>query len=225
MQNIADKQLASSTMCGRILRGISGTDFVTLSNDPKRKIVMLAGPDGIQHIRDLPGYQMLEACGYMPSYIVELVAKRTVFKLVIFADNTLTAPATWQTMLALAGEVYPAIRYVLEQHMAVLARTPYQQLQKQAGFDFAQVASNGEGDQRFMTYERYLSSDKTPGLTRAFLQHTLYMCELYSGDGYTYRADGMRGLQEYATRNRPLESFGTYELLDISPVVVPVTKA
>lgn len=225
MQNIAGKRLTGSHMCGRILRGATDADFATLSNDPKRKIVMLAGPDGVQHIRDLPGYQMLEACGYMPSYIAELAAKHTVFKLVIFTDNELTAPATWQTVLALAGDVYPAIRHVLEQQMAVLAKTPYLQLQKQAGFDFAQVAANGEDDQRFMTYERFLSSDKTPGLTRAFLQHTLYMCELYSGDGYTYRSDGTRGFQEYATRNQPLESFGSYELLDVSPVVIPVTKA
>ena len=56
-------------LCGRIIRGKSPDDFLTLTDDPNRDIIMLMGGDGLEQILGKTGYEALINIGYMEDYI------------------------------------------------------------------------------------------------------------------------------------------------------------
>lgn len=51
----------------------------------------------------------------------------------------------------------------------------------------------------------------------------MYLWELFSGDGYTYDANGNRGLMKYIVPNKPLVELGAHDVIDMS-VQVPAVK-
>ena len=153
-------------LCGRILRGKSPLDFTTLTDDPKRKIVMLMGPDGLSLLSGKESYDMLTSIGYTHSYIAQKISEGTQFKLAIFPESQDAKPATWTNMVDLVSRAYPEVSRSLDRHHRQLA-------------------------------------------------NSVYLKDLFSGDGYTYTPDGQRGMQEYATLNKPINSLGNSILLDI----------
>ena len=210
-----------SGLCGRIIRGTRPKDFMTLTDDPNRKLVMLMGPDGLEQIMSQTGYEALVTIGYEPNYIVrKVVDEGNQFKLVVFAEGGEAKLATWENVAEIVGSVYPLVASSLCRSLDFFKSTSFQEIEKTAGFNFAKVDKLGATDNRFMTYERFIASGRDAIAARQFLYFTIHLRELFSGDGYTYDAQGNRGLMEYIVPNKPLAELGNYELIDM-PVKVP----
>jgi len=206
-------------LCGRILRGKQPADFATLTNDPQRKIVMLMGSDGLQLVLGKPGYEMLSSIGYTNEQVTHLTESGHVFKLAVFEQTSDFPPASWENVLKLTGAVYPGAETDLQAQLPQLKRMSFEEIQAISGYQYASVKDLA--DPRYMTYERYMQSDRGLATTRAFLYYTLQLRELYRGDGYTYLPDGRRGLSEYCTKNVPIEAFGRFELIELPPIYLP----
>lgn len=216
-QAFQDGELVEVTnLCGRILRGKSASDFSTLTDDPTRSIVMLMGPDGLSILPGKTGYDMLTAIGYTPNYISQKISEQTQFKLVVFPESKLARVATWSNIINLISQTYPQAANALKNHRHQLSHTRFGDIEAQAEFSFAEVETNGPTDPRFMTLDRFLESPMSLADTRALLYFTVYLKDLFSGDGYTYDSYGQRGMQEYVTLNQPIHSLGSNVLLDIS---------
>jgi hypothetical protein len=210
------KTISVQGLCGRILRGKNPNDFVSLTDDPNRKIVMLMGPDGLSLLPGKSGHEMLTAIGYTPDYINQKILEGTQFKLAVFPESKFARPATWSNMVSLISHAYPQTTKALHSHYNQLSKIPFEQIQTQSGFSFAEVEKNGPSDPRFMTIDRFMQSQMNLVDIRAFLYFSIYLKELFSGDGYTYSSDGYRGMQEFATLNQPINSLGKNALLDIN---------
>lgn len=78
---------------------------------------------------------------------------------------------------------------------------------------------HGQVNPDFITADRLMRIDH-PSLwqVRAFLYHTVYLKELFKGDGYSYNAKGERLIKEYVMKNRPLNELGDYRLIDINRI-------
>jgi hypothetical protein len=207
--------VVATGLCGRILRGKVATDFTTLTDDPKRKIVMLMGPDGLSKMSGKSGLAMLTEIGYTREYIAQKMAESTQFKLVIFPESKDAKPATWYNVIDLVSRAYPETAAALKRYHSQLANSRFDEIENQAGFSFAEVDANGSSDPRYMSFERFIASPQSLADTRAFLYFSAYLKELYSGDGYTYTPEGNRGLQEYITLNQPINALGKSITLDI----------
>lgn len=203
-------------LCGRILRGKNPEDFVTMTDDPQRRIVMLMGPDGLSLLPGKSGYEMLEAIGYMPQYIQEKVQTGTQFKLAVFTESERAKPATWDNILELVGQAYPEVTDVFEFYRLQLKNQTFSQVERGVGYSFSEIEKSGKSHPSFMTYDRFLQSPMTLGDVRAFLYFSVQLRELFSGDGFTYSENQIRGMQEYATYNKPLSELGEHALIDIN---------
>jgi hypothetical protein len=54
-------------LCGRILRGVSDSDFESLTNDPvNRRVVFPTDETGLESLLGKSGYEMLITIGYPP---------------------------------------------------------------------------------------------------------------------------------------------------------------
>ena len=201
--------------CGRIIRGKVADDFLTLTDDPDRKVVMLMGPDGLGQIQGKSGYEMLEIIGYEPSYIERKVGEGNEFKLVVFPEGKDALLATWDNVAKIVSHVYPAVYDKLSANLPLLKKKNFDDIEASAGFDFSEVDKIGKSDDRYMTYERYQSAGAGIIKARAFLYFTLHLRELFSGDGYTYTSDGVQGLKEYFIPNIPIADIEGAQLIDI----------
>ena len=200
-------------LCGRIVRGLCETDFQSLTDDARRKIVLITGPDGLAKMPGQDGYDILHTIGYSPHHIEDLVQQGMQFKLAVFPESKVARAATWDNILDITGMAYPEAREDLLAHTDSLRTTPYADIEQEAGYRFHDVK---KGDERYMTYERFLASPRDLTAARAFLYFSVHLRELYSGDGYTYTPSGERGLQEYAILNQPLRELGNHALLDVA---------
>lgn len=202
-------------LSGRIIRGMEPEHFERLCFDPNRRLTFLMGEDGFNVLKGKTGYEMLKAIGYTHEFIEQIVKKGNQFKIIVFSEEIEVKLATWENFFLLASEAYPEFAADLLRHSEALQLLSFEDFEAAAGFSFDQVKIIGEKDERFMTYERYLHSNRDLLATRAFLYFTLSLKELYSGDGYTYDDQGNRGLQEYLVLNKKLLELGAYSLIDI----------
>lgn len=209
--------------CGRIIRGKVPSDFLTLTDDPTRLIVMTMGPDGLAQIDGKSGYESLEIIGYEPNYIVTKVNEGNLFKLVTFPEGKDALLATWDNVLVMVQRVYPEVAYMVENNLSELKKTTFDTIEARAGFDFSEVDKLGSSDYRYMTYDRFEKSGGDLIDTRAFLYFTLHLRELFSGDGYTYTSNGVRGLKEYFIQNMPIADISGAKVYDID-VELPKTN-
>jgi nicotinamidase-related amidase len=214
-----------SDLCGRIIRGTKPDDFKTLTDDPTRKLVMLMGSDGLAKLLGRTGYDMLVEIGYEPEYIVHKVNQGNQFKLVVFGEGGAAKLATWQNTAEVVGATYPDVADMIRAKLGELKRTSFDEIERRAGFDFSEVDKLGSSDPRFMTHERFRNSRGTLVDVRAFLYFSVHLRELFSGDGYTYTADGRRGLMEYIVPNKPLAQLGQHEVVDIDVRVPKLPSA
>lgn len=210
-------------LCGRIIRGKSPNDFLTLTDDPTRKIVMLVDPDGLTQMLGKTGYQMLIEVGYEPDYLDHKVAEGNQFKLVVFPEGGAAQLATWDNTIDMVCAVYPDVAAPIRACRQALKTRSFESIQAEAGFNFLEVEKAGDNDLRFMTYERFVQSVKTLADVRAFLYFSVHLRELYSGDGWTYDAAGRRGVREYIIPNKPIAELGENQIIDIN-VIIPNTK-
>lgn len=202
-------------LCGRIIRGKVPKDFETLTDDPDRKIVMLVDPDGLDKMLGKTGYEMLVEVGYEKDYLEHKVKEGNQFKLVVFPDGGAAKLATWDNVIQMVKQAYPGIVFpkVIADN---LKRKKFYEIEKEAGYEFLKVEKEGKKNPQFMTYERFADSNQTLADYRAFLYFTIHLRELYSGDGWTYDANGNRGVKEYIIPNLPLADLGEHRVIDIN---------
>jgi len=203
-----------TNICGRIIRGKKPEDFTTLTDDPDRKIVMLVDPDGLASLLGKNGYEMLIQIGYEPDYLKHKVKEGNQFKLVVFPEGGAAQLATWDNVFAMVEQVYPDLKFPA-QIKADFKALPFAEIEKQASFKFLDVEKAGKNDSRFMTYQRFVQSAQTLADYRAFLYFTIHLREQYSGDGWTYDAQGNRGVKEYIIPNLPIADLGPSEMIDL----------
>ena len=206
-------------ICGRVIRGKKPEDFLTLTDDPNRKIVMLMGPDGLNTILGLSGYKILETIGYETDYIARKVSEGCKFKLIVFPEGT-PKIATWDNTVEVVSEAYPDIANDLKSNLQVLKTTPFETIRQISGTPWNEIDKQGETHSEFMTLERFKKSNRTAYNCRAFLYFTVHLRELFSGDGYTYTPQGVRGLTEYIVLNSPINKLGEYMMTDFD-VILP----
>ena len=209
------KNFSANGNCGRIIRGQDPNDFLTLTDDPDRKIVMLMGPDGLSQIQGKTGYEALNIIGYEPDYIVRKVQEGNQFKLVTFPEGQDAILATWDNVAEIVKQVYPDVYSKISANLPLLKKKEFDEIERDAGYDFSEIDKNGKTDDRYMTYERYQDAGAGIIKARAFLYFTLHLRELFSGDGYTYDANGVKGLKEYFISNKPISDIQGSEIWDL----------
>jgi nicotinamidase-related amidase len=221
---------------GRILRGKLPVDFATTTNDidpgerakgravPNRMSVLLVDADACRKLIGAGGtYAMLKAVGYAETDIEKHYHEGLEFKLLICADDgsSLGTLGTWDNVIATASKLYPQIAGVLAQHAIGLKNATYAEIMKTgSGLGFSQVKSNDP---------EYMSADKLARLgygatlrdVRRFFYDSLHLRALFRGDGFTYDAAGVRGVEEYVAPTCELSRFGNYELIDLPALKLP----
>jgi hypothetical protein len=105
---------AFSGFTGRVLRGITGVDFLTLTDNPRRRVVFLTDAAALGTLIGSDGWEILKQIGYDDAFITGLLARQTCFKLALFPEVAMRA-ATWDNLLDLASEAYPEWRAKMDQ--------------------------------------------------------------------------------------------------------------
>merc|ERR1712150_257564 len=183
----------------------------------------MGGSDGLETIDGLTGYNQLVKIGYTSDYIRQKLDDGFSFRLVTFDEGQKDLPckqATWEGVLEVCKFQYPQAAAIIEPHLGALKSTPFEDIKRQADFDFAKADLNGSTDEHFMTQERLLASDGGLIAVRAFLYHVLQIRTLFAGDGYTRMEDGSVGLKEYLCPNLLLERLVGLKVTPID-VVMP----
>jgi hypothetical protein len=206
---------------GRVLHGFSNSNFESLSENSERRIVMMLGVDGLEKILGKSGYEILIELGYLPEIIKTQVELGIKFKLFLTPSFGGFKLANWDNVIEMVSIAYfyagPRLRAVLPQ----LKKLEYSQIETLLGYSLGKVFKNGRGDSRFMTYNRYMKAEPTVGNARAFLYHSCFLYELFTGNGYTkLHGNGQRGIKEYVGRNCGLDVFSRHQLVDLN-VVLP----
>src|SRR3989339_118581 len=214
---------------GRLLRGKTLADFETLTDDPqRRKVVMLTDSEGMEKLTGQTGYQICRTVGWDEDFTEDQIVRQgKQAKLVAFEEGGEVVPATWDAVANVIRQAYPLVHSKFMRQLRELRRLrtqDFKRIEDASGFNWAEVDKAGSGDPRYMTYERYQNATDTVWAARAFLYFTLYLKELYMGDGYTYDRGGNRGVKEYLVVNKPLRELGNYVLIDID-VKIPTAGA
>jgi hypothetical protein len=197
-----DKQLY-----GRILRGRSESDFITMSDTPEsRFIVLISDFNGLMQFNGLPGISALNIIGYPPEYIYELRLQGYQFKLLMFEDTASNVhPATWDNLCDIVCEVYPKVANKVQTQLPLLKSLSYHQICDRS---YQQIRRN-------FTYKELQKVEGTTCHVRLFLEDTVNINPLFAGDGWTRNCHGQKEIREYFLLNRPLNELSRYELVDI----------
>ena len=72
-------------------------------------------------------------------------------------------------------------------------------------------------DPRFIDTDRLASATCAGSVeeVRGWLYFVLGLSDLFSGSGWTQRADGSRGVKEYLMPNRPVEAFDAFSWVEL----------
>jgi hypothetical protein len=116
---------------GRVLRGKTDDNFLTLTDNPRRRVVFMTDAAALCEWIGLNGRDILRHIGYGADFINDLLAAQTRFKLVLLPELTMQL-ATWDNLLDLAGAAYPDWQPQIERCRAVLKTTPYAALEGEA---------------------------------------------------------------------------------------------
>lgn len=202
-------------LCGRILRGHTDEDFITLTDDPvNRKIIMLMASDGLEQILGQSGYDSLITIGYEKEYIEYKLKEGCKFKLVVFNASDFKL-ATWDNVIDVVSSVYPDLEEKLRKQLEALKAVSFEKIQKMEDQTFKKIDRLKEFSEHYMSYDRFKRSKGYLHNVRAFLYSTIHLRELFAGDGYTYDEEGNRGLMEYITKNCSLDELGAHELINM----------
>lgn len=209
----------SHSVFGRVVR--SPDKPTKLAMDDGRKFVMVMDESGLEIMDELNGdaVAMLLAVGHTHQYIDAQRKKGMQFYLALFTCDDhchyLPARAHWANVLIECKKDYPELADDMESALADLKELSFSQLERECGFSLADVDSVGPADHRYINLERYLASPRSPLLLRRFLYHCCRLTELYSGDGWTYTADGQPSLPEYVMPNLALNKLSDLQLFHL----------
>ncbi len=101
-----DVEAVFSGFTGRVLRGRTSADFLTLTDNPQRRVVFLTDAAALCALIGSDGWEILKQIGYDDAFITSLFERQTRFKLALFPEVAMRA-ATWDNLLDLAGDAYP----------------------------------------------------------------------------------------------------------------------
>ncbi len=182
---------------GRIVRTRHDRPLA-LAEEQDRRVVMVMGPAALRSLIGKSGYEMLLSIGYKRDYIERKTGEGFAFALLVFArPKGWLKVANWRNTIDGVIAAYPEVAEIVRANADALRSTGFAEFEKQAGFSFAEVDVNGVTDERFITVDRLLQSDRSALVARRFLYHTVRLSELYTGSGMTMTDDGQRGLREY----------------------------
>lgn len=189
---------------GRIVRTRHDKPLA-LAEEHDRRVVMVMGPGALGSLIPKSGYKMLLSIGYKPDYIERKLGEGFAFTLLVFArPRGWLKVANWRNTIDGIAAAYPEVAEIVRANADALRNTSFAEFEAQACFSFAEVDANGMADERFVTVDRLLASDRSPLSVRRFLYHTTRLSELYTGNGLTMTDGGQRGVREYIMRNRPV---------------------
>lgn len=208
--------VATEGLLGRVIRGRNPEDFKTLSDDSRRKLVLLTDPDGLAALPGLSGFSILMRIGWEPGYAVRKIQEGYGMKLAVFREGGPARLATWSGMTETVSQAYDGTGDRLRRHLEALMAAPFDALEREYGCEMSSIDREGEQHPMFMTHERFLRSADTAANARAFLYFSVYLREQYRGDGYTYDGDGARGLREYIAPNCKLSELIGCEVVDFT---------
>lgn len=187
-----------------------------LAEEADRRVVMVMGPGALKRLSGCSGYAMLCTIGYKADYIERKLNEGFEFSLLLFArPRGWFKVANWSNTISGIIAVYPELDEILRANARALKTTSFAEFERQAGFEFAEIDSNGPADERFMTSQRLLESDRSALAVRRFLYHTTRLSDLYTGTGLTKTDDGRPGVREYIMANRPLSQLDELHKLAI----------
>ena len=199
----------SDNLVGRVLRGSKPDDFLKLSPDENRKLIMFMDSTGLQQLLGKDTRTILEIIGYSEAYMKELFTKKTQFKLVVATKGDNIVSGTWDNLLKLVKDAYgetTKVSKALEKNLGSLKTIKFDDIMKQKDSVFSGKMTQQELEER----EGKLWE------IRMFLKDVLNLNDLYSGDGYTYNDKGERGVPEYFSKNMELTQLGKYSLMDLN---------
>lgn len=201
---------------GRVIRGRVDEDFLRLSHDTTREIVMLVGDDGLESFVGKTGYQIVrDVLRYTDEHVRRLLDDKYQLKLVVFGvGKTEVKLATWAATIEVAGLIYPLIAEKLRGQAETLRTTPFEEIEELAGYKFYDADKKGDAHTGYMTYARYQSAPDTLSNARAFLFHTLHLREPYLGNGYAFNE------REYFALNHAVSDLGDHLLLPIEVTLI-----
>ncbi|XP_071957628.1 uncharacterized protein [Antedon mediterranea] len=199
---------------------------VKLSDQPNRKTAFVFGPETVcSTLLQFQPYEMLLHLGFLPEYIkVKVVDQKKAFWVVLLYPDSVPQctpilPATWDGVLKFVRRCYPDAFQIVKQHLYIMKNNPVEFFEAQAGFKFIDALHNPDGP-NFMSYARFrmLPPPQLEWETRLFLYCEVRIFELFTGNGFTKRSDGIQGEKEYICENYELTMFG-----DENCVAIPLT--
>ncbi|HEX8681192.1 MAG TPA: hypothetical protein VF707_02690 [Ardenticatenaceae bacterium] len=177
-------------LSGRVLRGTREEDFLTLTDSPERKVIFLMDSTGLSDLVGQDGRGILQCIGYEEHFIDQLLQKGTIFRLVVLPETSVML-ATWDNTLNAVQQAYPDWIAKIEQARPAL---------------------------RTHTYEEIMARGGVAAEVRRFLEETINLNRLYTGDGFTRCEDPgtQPSCAEYICLNRPLADFGAFATVEFS---------
>ena len=145
-----------------------------------------------------------------------MVEKKCTYWLLLFKPSAyptlnnrgpLFVPATWDGVTQLVQSLYPDVYPDLVQHLQTLKDTPFEEFEREAGFEFLESIKNESGSlpngAPFYSYEKYCSlpTPRRAWQVRLFLYCEMRLLKLFRGDGYAEMKDGRAGCLEYLCPN------------------------
>lgn len=200
---------------GRVISGKTSQDLISMADDSSRDLVMIMDSDGLGKFLYENGYNMLVKIGHDKTYIQWKLEKNSCYKLIVFDGIESAKLATWDNIFTAVSRMYPQVVNKLAKNLPDLRRASFKEIETAAGYRFSEVAQNGKTDERFMTVERFEISQGGLIEARAFLYFTVYLRELFSGDGYTHTANGQMDIREYIFPNQSIESLSNCVVIDL----------
>ncbi|MDC0980290.1 hypothetical protein OAQ84_01000 [Bdellovibrionales bacterium] len=202
---------------GRIIRGKSDADFITLSDDPNRKIVMVMDTEGLESISDSNNGSILEQVGYTRDYISELRSQGTIFKLMVFEKQEDVIVADWSGLRKILSDIYSEdLVKIFDKFRQKLENLSFEEIEDQGTMEFKSVYNAGPSSPLYVNSEN-INSDSSLWQFRAFLYMELRLTELFAGNGFTKTEEAGQGLREYFVINRPINLFENSMLLELQP--------
>jgi hypothetical protein len=206
---------------GRITRGVNDDDFLRLSRQFDKRLSWVFDHETLRSFLSMSHLEMLVNSGHTIEWIRHQLSKNQKFKLIIFSvpPDEVTL-ATWDNIFELLLKVYPEIDpNVWSQYADQLKQMTIDEIDPESLI--ARYYYQGEDTDEYMNTNRFLNLKEQPTLLqiRAFLHHQIGLNELFSGNGRTVTHQGVLVDKEYLTRNRPLNEFNRYKLLDLNPVL------
>jgi hypothetical protein len=200
-------------LVGRVLRGTKPEDFIDLSPDVNRKLILFMDSNGLQNILGKSLDEILDIIGYPCHQILKLFREGVKFKLLVATSGDQILNGTWDNLLKLVKSKYSSTRIpeYLERNLEELKKNSFKD-----GYENIMKLKDPSFIDKKMSADELNSREGKLWEVRLFLHHVFNLNELYSGNGYTYNEKGEKGLAEYFSINQPISNLENVVLIDLN---------